>query len=86
MSNILDSTTTVTGPALGLADGVAVGTGRVGDKVGPGEGLWVGGGVVGDTDGDVVGLKLIERGILQMFEHCMQYVDNFDREKHFIQN
>jgi hypothetical protein len=39
MSNILDSTTTVTGAALGLADGVTVGTGKVGDKVGPGEGL-----------------------------------------------
>lgn len=63
MSNILDSTTTVTGPTLGRADGVAVGTGGVGDKVGPGEGLWVGGGVVGDTDGDVVGLKLVERVI-----------------------
>ena len=39
MSNIFDSTMTVTGPALGLADGVAVGTGEVGDTVGPGEGL-----------------------------------------------
>ena len=51
MSNIFDSITTVTGPALGLTDGVAVGTGGVGDTVGPGEGLRVGGAVDGDGDG-----------------------------------
>jgi len=57
MSKILDSTTTVTGPALGFDDGVAVGTGRVGETVGPGEGIGVGGEVVGDSEGDCVGFS-----------------------------
>ena len=82
MSNILDSTTTVTVPALGLADGVAVGTGRVGDKVGPGEGLWVGGGVVGDTDGEVVGLKSMERGTVQMFERYIMWTILIGKNKY----
>ena len=82
MSNILDSTTTVTGPVLGLADGVAVGTGRVGDKVGPGEGLWVGGGVVGDTDGEVVGLKSMGRGTVQMFERYTMWTILIGKNKY----
>ena len=57
-SNIFDSKTTVTAPALGLADGVVVGAGGVGDTVGPGEGRWVGGGVVGDGEGCIVGLNV----------------------------
>ena len=57
-SNIFDSTTTVTGPTLGLSDGVVVGARVVGDTVGPGEGRWVGEGVVGDDDGRIVGLNV----------------------------